>query len=98
MALSDEDVLTLGQSSPGLRHKILSKYSRGSAGVTAVFASKVAQVGLAPDTLSEDVLLTLVAPNGVPTTYSLTPEIARILIDRLPHFVSLIETAKMAKQ
>ena len=96
--LSDEDVLTLGQSAPGFRQSILAKHNRESAGQSAVYATKVVQIGLAPDTLSEDVLLTLIAPNGGQTTFAIPPQIARHMAERLPVHVSMIENEKMTKQ
>jgi hypothetical protein len=98
MVLSDDDVLTLGQSAPGFRQRILAKHSRESGGQTAVYATKVVQIGLAPDTLSEDVLLTLVAPNGGQTTFAVSPHIARHLAERLPVHASMIENEKMTRQ
>jgi hypothetical protein len=98
MKLSDDDVLTLGQSSPNLRQRILAKRTPQSGVVSPVFATNVVQVGLAPDTLSEDILLTLVAPDGSQVTFALPPHIARHLSERLPHHASLVESAKMPRQ
>jgi hypothetical protein len=95
--LSDDDVLTLGQSSPNFRQKILAKRTPASGGVTPVFATNVVQIGLAPDTLGEDILLTLVAPNGSQTTFALPPHIAQHLSERLPTHLASLSESKLGK-
>ena len=82
--LSDEDVLSLSQSAQLLRNHILSKRSPAGGTVSAAFVTSVVQVGLAPDLLGENVLLTMVASSGAQVTFSLPLYIVDILVDRLP--------------
>jgi hypothetical protein len=96
--LSEDDVLTLSQSAAGLRQSILAKRSPESGGVAAVFATIVAQFSVVPDTLSQDVLLTLVGPNGAQTIFAIPPEVAPLLADRLPKVVAEIASAKPTRQ
>ena len=91
MMLNDEDVLALSQSASSLRNKILAKRQPKSSGVSAVFATNVSQVQINQDTLSEDVLLTIYAPNGNSTSYAIPPKIASLMVERLPRHISRIE-------
>ena len=63
-----------------------------------MFATQVVQIGLAPDTLGEDILLTLVARGGGQTTFALPPQIARILFDRLPPVLAGLGESKLTRQ
>lgn len=96
--LSADDVLTLSQSAANLRQRILAKRTPAAGGVTPVFATNVARFGLAPDTLGEDVLLTLIAQNDSQTVFALSPDIARLLAERLPHHIAHVANAKLSKQ
>jgi hypothetical protein len=96
--LSDDDIITLSQSAPNLRQEILSKRHPKSGGVSAVFATVVAKINVSPDTLGEDILLTLVASNDTHTTFALPPEIAKILAERLPPLIGEVESANPTRQ
>jgi len=98
MRLSGDDVLTLSQSSARLRQSILAKRTPASGGVTPVFATNVVQVVVAPDTLGEDILLSLVAPDGSQTVFALPPHIARLLVERLPAHLTALGDVKLPRQ
>jgi hypothetical protein len=84
MTLSDDDVLTLAQSAPAFRDRILSKRTPAGGKYSAVYATPVVQIGLAPDALGENILLTLVAPSGAQVTFGLPPHIVGHLVEHLP--------------
>jgi hypothetical protein len=96
--LSEDDILTLSQSAAGLRQSILAKRNPATGGVEAVFATVVSQFSVLPDTLSQDVLLTLVGPNGAQTIFAIPPEVAPLLAERLPKVVAEIASAKLTRQ
>jgi hypothetical protein len=94
--LSDIDVLSLAQSAPVFRERILAKRNPTGGGVSAVYSTPVVQVGLAPSALGENVLLTMVAPSGAQVSFELPPNIVQILIDRLPAHLAKALAAKPA--
>jgi hypothetical protein len=96
IVLSDDDVLSLSQSAQLLRDRILSKRTPVGGTVSAVFATPVVQIGLAPDALEENILLTLVAPSGAQVTFSLPSHIARHLVERLPVHLAKARAASPA--
>jgi hypothetical protein len=93
MTLSDGDVLTLAQSAPVFRDRILSKRNPAGGEYSAVYATPVVQIGLAPDALRENVLLTLVAPSGAQVTFELPPHIVDHLVERLPVHLAKVSGA-----
>jgi hypothetical protein len=84
LVLSNEDVLSLAQSAQLLRERILSKRNPAGGEYSAVYATPVVQIGLAPDALGENVLLTLITPSGAQVTFELPPHIVDHLVERLP--------------
>jgi hypothetical protein len=55
-------------------------------------------VGLAPSSLGENVILTMVAPCGAQVSFELPPNIVEILINRLPPHLALTLAAKPASR
>jgi hypothetical protein len=95
ITLSDEDVLSLAQSAQLLRDRILSKLTPEGGAVSAAYSTPVAQIGLAPDVLGENILLTMVAPSGAQVTFSLPPHIAQILAERVPVHLAKAKAATL---
>jgi hypothetical protein len=96
MILSDAEVLTIVQSSPLWRDRILSKLSR--TGVEARSTTIVAQVELNTDIFREAIHLRMIGENGASMGFELPLEVARPLADRLPIRVAEIEAEKPTKQ
>ena len=94
LLLSDADVLRLAQSAPLFRERILAKHNPTGAGAVAIYATPVVQVGLAPSSLGENVILTMVAPSGAQVSFDLPPNIVEILMNRLPAHLALAVAAK----
>ena len=96
--LTPEQVLTLSQSAPVFRERILSRYKPSVAGTDVVLATAVAQIGLNEDSLAQDILLTFVAKNGARLTYALPMHIAEHLSERLPLRVAEMKKKNPTKQ
>ncbi len=96
--LTPEQLLTLSQSAPKFRERILSRHQPAIEGIQAVLATTVEQVGLNHDSLGQDLLLTLVAPTGTQLTYALPIHIVEHLIERLPARLSEMRKATLTKQ
>lgn len=93
MTLSDDDVLALAQSAPAFRDRILAKLHPAGGEYSAVYATPVVQIGLAPDALGENILLTMVAPSGAQVTFGLPPHIVGHLVERLPAHLAKVSAA-----
>lgn len=98
MILTADEVLTLAQSAPLFRERILSVRAPKAGSATAVFATEVARIALSHETLGESILLTLFAPSGGHVTFSLPRPLAKNLAQRLPEYVSELESRQMTKQ
>jgi hypothetical protein len=98
MRLSEADVLKLAQSAQRLEAHILSKKSRPEAGVQMSNVTPVAQIRLNNDLHSAEILLGLIDGQGAEITFSLAPEVAQSLADRLPVRLSQIAQAKKTVQ
>jgi hypothetical protein len=94
LTLSDNDVLQLAQAALSLRGHILAKRSPAGGSHPAVMATSVARLRLGVDALAEDVLLTLIAPSGVPVGFALSDEVAQLLVDHLPTEIAKLRAAK----
>src|ERR1700693_40347 len=82
--LSPQNVMTFAQSAPLFQERILSRIHPSGGDFSAVFVTPVAQIGLHDDALRENILLTLVAPNGARLVYQLDPSLAQELAVRIP--------------
>jgi hypothetical protein len=98
MKLSETDVLTLAQSAPALQQQVLSRNNPQAGSHTAVSATQVVQVALHDESLGEGILLTMIGPGGSRATFALPPEIADLLVQRLPGFLARIAALKLTKQ
>ena len=98
MTLSDEDVLTLAQSAPLFRDRILSKRTPEAGAISAVFVTPVERAHLTVDILENNVLLTMIAPSGASIGFSLPEEIARLLVERMPVYLAQLRAAKPTRQ
>jgi hypothetical protein len=98
LSLSDNDVLSLAQSAPVLRDRILAKRNPAGGGFSAVYATPVVQIGLAPDALGENILLTMVAPSGAQVTFGLPRHIAQHLAERLPDHLAQVQGPQPTRQ
>jgi hypothetical protein len=96
--LTEQQMMTLIQSTPAFRERIVLRHNPEGDSVSAVLVTRVSQIGIQPDSLGVDVLLTLVSSTGARLTFALSPQIARILIDRLPGVVEEIDSSKTTKQ
>jgi hypothetical protein len=98
ITLSDDDVLTLAQSAPLLRNRILSKRTPGGGSVSAVFVTPVVQIHLTVDVLEENILLTMIDRSGAQTAFSLPDDIARHIAERIPEHLARVRAKKPTKQ
>jgi hypothetical protein len=78
--LTEDQVLTLAQSSSALRGDILLRRNPATAGIDAVLVTPVARIGLSEDAIGQNLLLTLAAPNGGRLTFQLSVPIAELLM------------------
>jgi hypothetical protein len=87
IGLSVEDVLTLAQSGPLLRQRILERQPQGDGAISAVAATPVAETKAFLDALGETILLHLISPGGSHVVFELSPErsteLARSLVSRV---------------
>ena len=92
--LTPHQVLTLAQSAPSFRERILAPHNPSGGAVQAVVATPVVQIGLNQDSLGEEILLTLIAPNGARATYAIPLHIAEHLVERLPVRVAELKKSR----
>jgi hypothetical protein len=90
--LTAEQVLRLAQSVPLFRDQALAKFHPTGGGASAVFVTPVGQIELNQDLLGENILLTMIAPDGASQTFALPSQVAEQLGQRLP--VRLAEMLK----
>jgi hypothetical protein len=98
LTLSAEDVLRLAQSAQRLRDHILAQRNPRGDSVSATVVTPVARIRLGPDALGESILLAMIDGSGAEMTFSLVPEVARPLAERLPVHLARIEAVKPTKQ
>ena len=94
MKVTGLDVLNLAQSAQQLRTAALRAFQPAGWGHGAVLATVGVSVQLNDTSLGEALLLTLGAPNGAETTYSLRPEVALHLSERLAARAAQLPTQK----
>jgi hypothetical protein len=90
--------MTLGQSAPLFRQRVLSKFYPSAEGISPVFATVTSQIGIHKDALGENILLTLVAPNGASLIYEIAPALAEELAQRIPVHLAEMRSAKPKAQ
>lgn len=91
IVITSDDVLRLGHNAQSLSGRILAQQSR--PGMNAVVMTPVAQVELNTDLHKSAIHLTMFDQYGTGIGFSLVPEVARPLADRLPVRVAEIEAA-----
>jgi hypothetical protein len=96
--LTERQMMTLVQSAPVFRDKIVSRRSPGGNDVSAVVVTPVTHVGIQPDSLKELVLLTLQSSTRGRLTFGLPPNISRLIVEHLPGILREIEEDKPTKQ
>jgi hypothetical protein len=96
--LSESQVMGLAQSAPVFREKIALRHSPEGADVSAVLVTPVVNVALQPDSLGEDVLLTLISSTTGRVTFGLSPLIAQLLVDHMPKVIEEIRSTKLSRQ
>lgn len=89
--LNEDDIITLAQSLPPLRDRILARQSR--PGAEAIAMTPVAQIALNVDFHKSEVHLLMIDRHGARTGFALPPEIARELAERLPVRLDEIDVA-----
>src|SRR5258708_40236078 len=94
--LSEDNILTLARSAQSLTDHILAKRSRSE--VAAVNVTEVARIGLNHDLHSTELHLSLFDRHGAEMTFSLSPEFAQHLADRLPGWIGKIAQSPKTKQ
>jgi hypothetical protein len=96
--LSESDVLTLAQSAQAIQMDILKRHDPKGGEHLAVSATDVAQISLQTEALGQALLTTLIAPSGSRLTFAIPEHIVSHLIDRLPKYLSEMQSKKMTKQ
>jgi hypothetical protein len=96
--LSEDQVMGLAQSGPVFREKIALRHSPEGADASAVLVTPVVNLALQPDSLGEDILLTLISSTNGRVTFGLSPKIAQLLADHLPAVITQILSTKFSRQ
>jgi hypothetical protein len=76
--------------------RILSQFQTRTGEVTPIVSHPIAQVGIWPDAIQENVLLILTFPSGSQTAFSLPIPIAQNLAEAVPHVLAQIQSSPMA--
>src|ERR1700735_2371679 len=74
MKVSGSDILLLAQSVQLLRARVLERFQPAGGMHGAIYSTTVHGIQLGETSLSDALLLTLIAPNGAEVVYSLTPD------------------------
>ncbi len=98
LKLGGEDILILAQSAQLLRSRVLQRIQPAGGMHSAVYSTIVDSIGLHEASLADGLLLTLGSPNGAQTHYSLTQEMARDLVDRIPPLLDHMAASKLPEQ
>lgn len=96
--LTETDVLTLAQSAPNLQQQVLSRHAPRGDSHSAVSVMPVSQAELHDEAMGESILLVLHSPGGSRVTYALPPQLAELLVQRLPVFLARLSAGKPTKQ
>ena len=94
VALTPEQLVTISQSANVIRERAISKLLPSGSRATAIASTPVEGVGLNYEALGEDILLTLVAVNGGHQTFSLSPQKAGDLADKLYNWLRQLPEAR----
>lgn len=97
LRLTEEQMITLCQSAPAIRDRIVLRRSPEGADVSAVVVTPVSHVGIQSDSLKESVLLTLQSETRGRLTFALAPRGARLILEHLPKCLDEL-AAKPTKQ
>jgi hypothetical protein len=92
--LTPEQLLTLAQSAPLFRERILSQRHPAPGNVDAVVATPVVQIALNTDSLDQDILLTMFGTSLAGQTFAVPSHIAQHLVDRLPTWIAKLRKPK----
>ncbi len=98
ISLSPGDVMTLGQSGPLFRQRVQARFYPPGVDYTPVFMTPVVQCGLHLDALNENILLTLISPNGEELKFEIRPTIAEALAQKLPSYLADLKATKPKAQ
>ena len=98
LKLTGADVLVIAQSAQTLKARILERLQPPGGMHGAVFSTPVEGMNLSETSLADALLLTLRAPNGAETTYTLEPELAAQLAERLAARLSILGKDGLTKQ
>jgi hypothetical protein len=96
--LTEDQMMTLCQSAPLYRDKIVLRRSPEGADISAVVVTPVSHLGIQPDSLKESVLLTLQSSTRGRLTFGLPPDIVRLMLEHLPKSLEEVEGAKLTRQ
>jgi len=96
IVLSEDNVLTLAQSTQPLTDRILARRSRSRT--AAVKVTEVARIRLSTDIHEAEVFFGLVDRHGAEMIFSLSPDFAQQLIDHLPAWVAKTVQSPKTKQ
>jgi hypothetical protein len=97
VTLSNDDIITLAQSIPSLRDRILAGHNLTRGAISAVVMTEVTQVVLNTDLHRSEIHLTMIDRHGAQVGFALPLKIARPLVDRLPVRVAQIEAAAKSR-
>jgi hypothetical protein len=76
--------------------RILSRFQARTGEVQPIVSHLIAQVGVWPDAIQENVLLTLTTAAGTTVTFSLPIPVAGVLAEALPRVLTQIPQGPMA--
>ena len=96
--LSPQQVLTLGQSTLAFRAQVLQRLQLENESIRTTVATVVRDLIAWPDSILENVLVTLSTQNAGEVTFGFSPALARKLLHLLPPEIEKVETAKQTKQ
>jgi hypothetical protein len=98
LRLTEDQMMTLAQSAPLWRDRIVLRRSPEAAGTEAVVVTPVSHVGIQADSIKESVLLTFQSSTRGRLTFALPPVIAHLILEHLPNSLREIETDKPTRQ
>lgn len=81
--LTEDQVLTLSQSAPGWRERIVLRRSPEGGDVSAVIVTPVEALSCNPDSLGTSALVTFQSATQQRMTYGLSPSMATLLVQQV---------------
>ena len=93
MIISDDDILSLAQSLPSLRDRVLARHSPKGDSVSAVAMTPVTRIVLNTDVHKTEIHLTMADRHGARLGFALDADVAQLLAERLPVRVAEIVAA-----